>query len=410
MKKILSLVSILLLSILLVSCQDSVNEDALKVEYDELIIEGQVGKIKVESIYEDDIISIESLDTDIIEIIENNGDDMIAKAINDGVANIKITNKYGNVVTIEIFVDKDNTPFVPVENIEMSLVEEGPYYVLETYHLKLDVTPQNSNDEYHFYDSTLYEINLDTLEITFKQAGTHKINLSAKKSHKQFSLTVEVDIDYSRDDVYYILFIGNSLTYVHDIPSIIKSMINADGGYVSYIQDTPGGSTLESHYDKFKEITSQYKFSHIVLQGQSKEPISNKQVFLNAMQLLASEVEGSNAELIVYETWCYDGEQYRYSMTEGLQASYEEAADLIGARITRSGEAFRLFEETYGFEISLYQDLNHQSEYGAFLSACVHYSTFTGKRASDNSFIMEGISEEWAVKIKGIADKISFGE
>lgn len=409
MKKVLSLVSILF-CLLLVACQTGPVKDALKVEFDELLVEGQVGKIKVESIYEDDEISIESLNPSIIEIIENSGDDMIAKALNDGVASIKITNKYGNEVLIEIFVDKGNTSFVPIENVEISLVEEGPYYVLETYHLKLDISPANSNDEFSFYESVDYEINPETLEIVFKQAGTHVINLSAKKSHKLFSINVEVDIDYTRDDIYYILYIGNSLTYVHDIPNLIKSMINADGGYVAYVQDTPGGSYLASHYDKYQEIVSKYKFTHIVLQGQSKEPISGKQEFLDAMKLFYDTGKDTGAEFIVYETWCYDGEQYRYSMTEGLKASYEEAAALIGARITRSGEAFRLFEETYGLETSLYQDLNHQSIYGAFLSACVHYGTFTGKRASDNSFIMEGIDEEMAIKIKGIADKISFGE
>ena len=120
------------------------------------------------------------------------------------------------------------------------------------------------------------------------------------------------------------------------------------------------------------------------------------------------------AEVIVYESWAYDRESYknltRYQMTERLREAYEEAANLIGAKITRSGEAFRLFEETIGRTPSLYQDMNHQSLYGAYLSACVHYSTLTGQRASDNFYKMEGIDATAAAQIKRIADLISFPE
>lgn len=116
----------------------------------------------------------------------------------------------------------------------------------------------------------------------------------------------------------------------------------------------------------------------------------------------------------MYESWAYDRETYagltRYQMTEKLRIAYEEAASLIGAKITRSGEAFRLFEETYGREPSLYQDMNHQSLLGAYLSACVHYSTITGKRASDNMYKIEGIDSAMAAKIRRIADLISFPE
>lgn len=97
-------------------------------------------------------------------------------------------------------------------------------------------------------------------------------------------------------------------------------------------------------------------------------------------------------------------------MTQKLKESYEEAANIIGAKITRSGEAFKLFEETYGRTPSLYQDMNHQSLYGAYLSACVHYSTITGKKASDNTYIIDGLDIEIIKNIQTIADKISFGE
>ena len=52
--------------------------------------------------------------------------------------------------------------------------------------------------------------------------------------------------------------------------------------------------------------------------------------------------------------------------------------------------------------------MNHQSLYGAYLSACVHYSTLTGKKASNNTYVIDGIDSEMIKTIQVIADKISF--
>ena len=71
---------------------------------------------------------------------------------------------------------------------------------------------------------------------------------------------------------------------------------------------------------------------------------------------------------------------------------------------------FKLFEETNVRTPSLYQDMNHQSLYGAYLSACVHYSTITGRKASDNTYKIEGIDSSVAAQIRRIADLISFPE
>ena len=78
--------------------------------------------------------------------------------------------------------------------------------------------------------------------------------------------------------------------------------------------------------------------------------------------------------------------------------------------MTRSGEAFKLFETTIGLEPSLYQDMNHQSIFGAYLSACVHYATITGKRASNNTYETPNIDSNMIKTIQSIADEISFGK
>ena len=59
---------------------------------------------------------------------------------------------------------------------------------------------------------------------------------------------------------------------------------------------------------------------------------------------------------------------------------------------------------------SLYQDMNHQSLYGAYLSACVHYASITGRKASRNSYIVPEMEYNMVKIIQEIADEVVFGE
>ncbi len=389
-------------------------KDVLTVTYDELLYYSQEGSIKVTSIYEDDELLVESLDEKIIQVTQIDNNNYKTKAVGLGTVNIAIYSSYlEEEKIIEIKVEAKEGFAPQIDNIDIKLVEEGPYYIGKTYHLDIKISPEIYNDTYRYLTSEDYDINTEDLTIVFKRTGKMSVGVFANGKSKRFSILVDVKAD-PESETYDILFIGNSLTYVHDIPSIIQNMITSDGGYMVYSQDTPGGSYLQDHEAMFNMYIGKYAFSHVILQGQSYEPIDKKEAFLETMEKFGKQAKAIGAQVIVYESWAYDRESYkgltRYEMTEQLKLSYEEAANRIGAKITRSGEAFKLFEETYGRTPSLYQDMNHQSLYGAYLSACVHYSTITGKKASDNTYLIDGLDIEIVKNIQKIADQISFGE
>ena len=52
-----------------------------------------------------------------------------------------------------------------------------------------------------------------------------------------------------------VLFIGNSYTYVNDVPKLVESLAAADGNTVVHEQHTEGGWTLEKHWNS--DITLQ---------------------------------------------------------------------------------------------------------------------------------------------------------
>ena len=414
--KNIMLVLILFLTLVLVGCETGNVEppkDEMTVEYDELIYYSQVGKIEVASTYEYDEFYIESLNTKVIKILENTGDNLIAKAVGVGEAQINITNYHGDEINITIKVEAKGEFAPPISDFELSIKEEGPYYIGETYHVECKVIPEVYYDTYSFMKSDDYDFNTETMEIVFKRTGELSISVFAQKQSKRVILKVDVRTN-PNVEMYEVLFIGNSLTYVHDIPSIIQDMIEADGVIMNYSQDTPGGSYLSDHEQMFDSLINKYYFTHVILQGQSYEPINKYDTFIEYMVKYGEAAKARGAQVIAYQSWAYDRESYngltRYQMTEKLKLAYDDAANLIGAKVTRSGEAFKLFEETYGRTPSLYQDMNHQSLYGAYLSACVHYSTITGRKAINNTFVLEGIEADIATQIKQIADLISFPE
>ena len=379
------------------------------VEYDKLLYYGQIGKIKVESNIENDEISIDSFNEDIIKIIDGDND-MIAKAVGEGFAEILISNIYGDelVITIEVQIVEGFAP--PIDSIKIGIKESGPYYIGETYHLECTTTPSLYTDNYRYIVTDNHEINQESGEIIFKRAGDITVSVFTEGKSKRDNIVVEVGFSPVKES-YQILYIGNSLTYVSDIPSIISNMISSDGAYITYLQDTPGGSYLKDHKNAFDKYISEYKFTHVFLQGQSNEPTlytNDNCDFLEAIRYYYPKINENGAKIVLYQTWKYS--TYGYDMTEKLINGYNKAASISGGIVSRAGEAFRLYEETYGLTPSLYMDMNHQSEYGAYLSACVHYTTLTGKKASNNLYNYDKIPYAEQVKIRAIADTIAYGK
>jgi len=73
----------------------------------------------------------------------------------------------------------------------------------------------------------------------------------------------------------HVLFIGNSYTYVNDLPGTLAALAEAGGGVkIEHEQVTPGGCSLEKHFkdgDAVQKIQAR-KWDAVVLQEQSQMP------------------------------------------------------------------------------------------------------------------------------------------
>ncbi|MDB4472316.1 SGNH/GDSL hydrolase family protein [bacterium] len=183
-----------------------------------------------------------------------------------------------------------------------------------------------------------------------------------------------------------LLFIGNS--YTGGIRKMVTELIKQSPHSetkISFIN--PGGKTLEFHL-KNKETIDKIKqgqFDLIIIQDQSQFPALFPDRFQKAAVALSEIIKKSGSKLVFYETWGRrDGDmrnKKRFptyeSMQRALSKSYRAAAIKCAADVAPVGSTWRMIREKnpkLGNE--LYRsDGSHPSQKGAFLAACVFYTT-----------------------------------
>lgn len=195
-----------------------------------------------------------------------------------------------------------------------------------------------------------------------------------------------------------VLWIGNSYTYVNDLPNVFRQLALSGGDSVIVDSNSPGGYTFANHTTN--AITLQKlalnNNDFVVLQAQSQEPSFppsqvNTETFPYAAILDSLAHVGSPcSKTVFYMTW---GRKYGdaqncpnypplctfQGMNNRLRTSYKQMADDNEALVSPAGVAWRTSWETDS-TINLWSsDNSHPSIAGTYLTACVFYSTILRK-------------------------------
>lgn len=229
-----------------------------------------------------------------------------------------------------------------------------------------------------------------------------------KKYLLLFGIACLATFTHAQETAKKVLFIGNSYTYVNDLPSMIKQMGESTGDLLDYQQVTSGGASFNSHCNTTgaMEMIGQGGWDAVVLQGQSQEPSFPwgqfmEQTYPYACQLADAIYEKNDcAEVVFYMTWGRkNGDSYNAQFFDSL-ATYEGMDDLLCARYTYMaqqnkasvspvGKVWRKLRADYP-DIELYQsDESHPSVYGSYAAACTFYTLFFLK---DPSLIATNLS------------------
>jgi hypothetical protein len=197
-----------------------------------------------------------------------------------------------------------------------------------------------------------------------------------------------------------VLFLGNSYTYVNNLPQLIKDIALSKGDTLVFDQNVIGGYTFQNHStdaQSLQKIKSN-SWDIVVIQGQSQEPSFSPTQVMNSSypyaKKLADSVRTANpcAEVMYYMTWgrkngdasncaayppvcTYNGMQAR------LRQSYLMFADSFNASCAPVGVAWKTFRNAYP-SLELYDlDESHPAMAGSYLAACVFYSSIFKKNA-----------------------------
>ena len=206
----------------------------------------------------------------------------------------------------------------------------------------------------------------------------------------------------SAQDSASVLFIGNSYTYVNDLPSLLQSVVDAQGDYLQVDSRTQGGATLQTlvgNASTYTKINS-FAWDYVVLQAQSQEPsFPDGQVDANTLpyaEQLADSVYANKfcSEVLMFMTWGRENGDPQWQpvstfegMNERLRNAYLRMADSVQGSTSPVGSAWRYVRENYP-SIQLYAgDGSHPSYAGSYLAACTFYASIYRKTPIGTSFI-----------------------
>lgn len=192
-----------------------------------------------------------------------------------------------------------------------------------------------------------------------------------------------------------VLFLGNSYTYVNDLPQIISELASNTGDLLIYDSNLIGGYTLQDHA---ASTTSQNKiisndWDYIVLQEQSQRPaFPVASSFFNGFSELNSFIKQNKpcAQTMSFMTWAHlNGDVQNCTinpnvctytgMDDLIQDRYMSFSNTLESEVTPVGVVWRYIKENYP-GISLYQsDGSHPSLAGSYIAACCFYTSLFRK-------------------------------
>jgi len=208
-----------------------------------------------------------------------------------------------------------------------------------------------------------------------------------------FAPTIAGDLDPARSGQpgYRVLFVGNSLTYTHDVPGMVERLANARPGPLPFIvvSDTLGGRGLDYWADngQLRRLIAEVPWNVVVLQERSVTPSlppSDRARYMDPpLRRLAGEVRAGGAQTVLFMTWAHEhgvfsGDTYE-AMQARIAAGYEAEGAAIGAPVAPVGVAWARAHELAPSLDLWGGDDTHESDKGAYLAACVLYATLTGR-------------------------------
>jgi hypothetical protein len=186
-----------------------------------------------------------------------------------------------------------------------------------------------------------------------------------------------------------ILFVGNSYTYVNDLPTVFRNLARAAGQNVATGEVANGGETLAQHLSSGDAPSaidgSGWQF--VVLQEQSEIPAVEalrQAEFYPATRSLVSTIRATGATPVLLETWAHRAGWSDYGLDEpAMQTALNQAYGTIGSQlgvvVAPAGQAWQVALKLDPSVVLWQDDGSHPTLSGTYLAACVLYTRVFGR-------------------------------
>jgi len=215
-----------------------------------------------------------------------------------------------------------------------------------------------------------------------------------------FSLLIFSTCFYAQDSAS-VLFIGNSYTYVNNLPSLLQNFAISKGKSTFVDTKTNGGATMLFHANdpgSYQKMNSS-DWNYVVLQAQSQEPSFpygqvNTQTLPYAVQLADSANQISScSQALFFMTWGRENGDPQWDsintfdkMNYRLRNAYLRFADSSNSAVAPVGVAWKYVRDNHP-EINLYSgDGSHPGLAGSYLSACTFFASIFHQTPEGSSF------------------------
>lgn len=231
-----------------------------------------------------------------------------------------------------------------------------------------------------------------------------------------------------------VLFIGNSLTYYHEMPAMLQEMLHQQGSLTTIHQSTEPGVSLSYHVKSettIKKLNSQ-AWDYVVLQEMPARILIPEVVryqFNPSVIKLDSIIRKKGGQTILYESYpiskypahyCYHSSMISSQLKEKdycsvellnstqelkiIKKSFREINKIIKGNLALVGTSFELCKKKFP-ELMLFESAEdtHPSLLGSYLIACVFYKVLTGEKAVGINY-NAGLNLNDTRKIKEIVD------
>jgi hypothetical protein len=215
-----------------------------------------------------------------------------------------------------------------------------------------------------------------------------------------------------------VLFVGNSLTQVNNLPMVFKKLAAASILHVDVevTSIAPGGAFLSDHWKRGDVVTRLHEQhpNFLILQGQSTEPLSAPKSFAYYAGLFKTEADHIHSTTILFSTWARpNGDPYYKDATSGgspaemqtrLNTAYASLAQNIGVTLAPVGVAWERAHDRAP-KLQLLDGTQHPSPTGTYLAAAVLFETVF-KTSAVGSTYYGGLPQTTAQTLQRIADEI----